>query len=177
FLISIVIVDVGIDPTIHGCMTIPLAFSTLGCTLPSVMVIALGAQSGGNVNQGTKGGRYKAPIGTSIKQDFCITVVEKERTRDDVRVRASIPSSHHISSSLSYAIPFTIPMVLRLWTILLDVSCVTALIACSSLLISIVIVDVGIDPTIHGCMTIPLAFSTLGCTLPSVMVIALGAQR
>nr|GEY26779.1 putative reverse transcriptase domain-containing protein [Tanacetum cinerariifolium] len=32
----------------------------------------------GNVNQGTKGGRYKAHIRTSIKQDFSVTVVEKK---------------------------------------------------------------------------------------------------
>nr|GEX61700.1 retrotransposon protein, putative, Ty3-gypsy subclass [Tanacetum cinerariifolium] len=34
-----------IDPTIIGGMTIPLAVFTLGCTLPDVVVIALGAQS------------------------------------------------------------------------------------------------------------------------------------
>ncbi|GKF10318.1 hypothetical protein Tco_0048244 [Tanacetum coccineum] len=56
---------------------------------------------------------------------------------------------------------------------------VTTFIACPSLLILvvvIVIVVVGIDQTISGSMTIPLAFSTLGCTLSSMMVIALGAQ-
>ncbi|GKF62299.1 hypothetical protein Tco_0182353, partial [Tanacetum coccineum] len=36
---------------------------------------------------------------------------------------------------------------------------------------------VGIDPTIIGSMTIPLAVFTLGCTLPGVVVIALSAQR
>nr|GEU73151.1 hypothetical protein [Tanacetum cinerariifolium] len=114
----------------------------------------------------------------SIKQDFSVTVVEKKRTRDDVKVRASILSSQHISSSLSYVIPAAIHTVLQFWAILLDVSCVTTLIACSSFLIYVVIVVVvvGIDSTIRGSMTIPLAFSTLGCTLPSVMVIALGAQ-
>nr|GFD25849.1 hypothetical protein [Tanacetum cinerariifolium] len=133
-------------------------------------------------NQGTKGGRYKAPIRTSIKQDFSVTVVEKKRTCDDVRVRASIPSSQHISYSLSYAIPAATPAVLQFWAIPLDVSYVTTLIACSSFLIYVVIVVVvvvvvvvGIDRTICGSMIIPLAFSTLGCTLPSVMVIALGA--
>ncbi|GKC96069.1 hypothetical protein Tco_1161511, partial [Tanacetum coccineum] len=50
---------------------------------------------------------------------------------------------------------------------------VTTFIACSSLLILVV---VGIGPTISGSIAIPLAFSTLGCTLPSVMVVALGAQ-
>ncbi|GJT99175.1 hypothetical protein Tco_1094693 [Tanacetum coccineum] len=55
---------------------------------------------------------------------------------------------------------------------------VTTFIACSSLLILVVaIVVVGIGPTISGSMAIPLAFSTLGCTLPSMVVIALGAQR
>nr|GFC88131.1 hypothetical protein [Tanacetum cinerariifolium] len=127
--------------------------------------------SGGNVNQGTKGGRYKAPIRTSIKQDFSITVVEKEHTRDNVRVRASLSPSQRINSSLSYAFSAAIPMVLQFWAILLDVSCVTTFIACSSFLILfIVIVVVSVDPTIRGSMTIPLAFSTLGCTLPNVVV-------
>ncbi|GKG57464.1 hypothetical protein Tco_0584890, partial [Tanacetum coccineum] len=55
---------------------------------------------------------------------------------------------------------------------------VTTFIASSNLLILIVvvIVIVGIGPTISDSMDIPLAFSTLGCTLPSVMVVALGAQ-
>nr|GFA46900.1 reverse transcriptase domain-containing protein [Tanacetum cinerariifolium] len=53
---------------------------------------------------------------------------------------------------------------------------VTTFIACSSLLSFVVIVVVGTGPTIRGCMTIPLAFSTLRCTLPHVMVIVLGAQ-
>ncbi|GKG29403.1 hypothetical protein Tco_0416768, partial [Tanacetum coccineum] len=56
---------------------------------------------------------------------------------------------------------------------------VTTFIACPSLLILVVvvvIVAVGIDQTISVSMTIPLAFSTFWCTLPSVMVIALGAQ-
>nr|GEV22476.1 hypothetical protein [Tanacetum cinerariifolium] len=112
FLIFVINVVVGIDSTIRGSMTIPLAFSTLGYTFPSMMVIALGAQSGGNVNQGTKGGRYKAPIRTSIKQDFSVTIVKKKRIRDDVRVWASIPSSQHISSSFSYAIPAAILTVI-----------------------------------------------------------------
>ncbi|GJT77882.1 hypothetical protein Tco_1044607 [Tanacetum coccineum] len=133
---------------------------------------------GGNVNQGTKGIRHKAPIRSSIKQNYSITVVEKKRTRDDVRVRASISSSQSISSSLSCAIPVVIPTVLQFWAILLDVAGVTTFIACSSLLILlvVVIVVVGIDLIISGSMATPLAFSTLGCTLPSVVVIALGAQ-
>ncbi|GKG30919.1 hypothetical protein Tco_0423407, partial [Tanacetum coccineum] len=56
---------------------------------------------------------------------------------------------------------------------------VTTFIACPNLLILgvvVVIVVVGIDPTISGSMAIPLAFSTLGCTLPRVVVIALSAQ-
>ncbi|GKG08983.1 hypothetical protein Tco_0334815, partial [Tanacetum coccineum] len=55
---------------------------------------------------------------------------------------------------------------------------VTTFVACSSLLILVidVIVVVGIGLAINGSMAIPLAFSTLGCTLPSVMVVALGAQ-
>nr|GFC95840.1 hypothetical protein [Tanacetum cinerariifolium] len=135
---------------------------------------------GGNVNQGNKGGRYKAPISTNIKQDFSVTVVEKERIRDNVRVRASLSPSQRINSSLSYAFSAAIPMVLQFWAILLDVSCVTTFIACSSFLILVIVifvVVVGIDPTIRGSVTIPLAFSTLGCTLPSVVVIALGAHR
>ncbi|GKA47565.1 retrovirus-related pol polyprotein from transposon TNT 1-94 [Tanacetum coccineum] len=132
---------------------------------------------GGNVNQGTKGIRYKAPIRTSIKQNCSITVVEEKRTRDDVRVRASISSSQSISSSLSCAIPVVIPMVLQFWAILLDVAGVTTFIACSCLLILVVVVVVGIDPTIIGSMTIPLAVSTFGCTLPGVVVIAFGVQR
>ncbi|GKG15289.1 hypothetical protein Tco_0354889, partial [Tanacetum coccineum] len=129
------------------------------------------------VNQGTKGIRYKAPIRTSIKQNCSITVVDEKRTCDDVRVWASISSSQSISSSLRCAIPVTIPTVLQFWAIFLHMLGVTTFIACPSLLILVVvvIVVVGIDPTISGSMAIPLAFSTLGCTLPSVMVIALGA--
>nr|GFB77500.1 hypothetical protein [Tanacetum cinerariifolium] len=114
-----------------------------------------------------------------IKQDFSVTVVEKERTRDKVRVRVSLSPSQRINSSLSYAISAAIPMVLQFWAILLDVPCVTTFIACSSflILVIVIVVVVSIDPTIRGSMTIPLAFSTLGCTLPSVVVIALGAQR
>ncbi|GKG10721.1 hypothetical protein Tco_0342121, partial [Tanacetum coccineum] len=70
-------------------------------------------------------------------------------------------------------------MVLQFWVILLDVSGVTTFIACPRLLILVVvvvIVVVSIDLTISGSITIPLAFSTLGCTLPSVMVISLSAQ-
>ncbi|GKA12090.1 hypothetical protein Tco_0691636, partial [Tanacetum coccineum] len=130
---------------------------------------------GGNVNQDTKGIRYKAPIRTSIKQNYSITVVEEKRTRDNVRVWASISSSQSISSSLSCAIPAVIPTVLQFWEILLDVAGVTTFIACSCLLILVVVV--GIDPTIIGSMTIPLAVSTFRCTLPGAVVIALGAQR
>ncbi|GJV94748.1 hypothetical protein Tco_1546325 [Tanacetum coccineum] len=70
-------------------------------------------------------------------------------------------------------------MVLQFWEILLDVAGVTIFIACPSLLILVFVVVsvVGIDPTISDSMAIPLAFSTLGCTLPSMVVIALGAQR
>ncbi|GKF68941.1 hypothetical protein Tco_0198620, partial [Tanacetum coccineum] len=122
---------------------------------------------GGNVNQSTKGIRYKAPIRTSIKLNCSITVVEEKRTHDDVRVRASISSPQSISSSLSYAIPVVIPMVLQFWAILLDVAGVTTFIACSCLLILVVVVVVivviGIDPTIIVSMTIPLAVSTFGC--------------
>ncbi|GKA81705.1 hypothetical protein Tco_0788397 [Tanacetum coccineum] len=104
-------------------------------------------------------------------------VVEKKCTRDEVRVRASISSSQSISSSLSYAIPVAIPVaiptVLQIWAVLLYVSSVTTFIACPCLLILVV----GIDPTITGSMTIPLAVFTLGCTLPDVVVIALGVQR
>ncbi|GJR82607.1 hypothetical protein Tco_0153392, partial [Tanacetum coccineum] len=71
-----------------------------------------------------------------------------------------------------------IPTVLQFWAILLDVSGVTTFIACSCLLILVVfVVVVGIDPTIIGSMTIPLAVSTLRCTLSGVVVVALGAQR
>nr|GFA52623.1 hypothetical protein [Tanacetum cinerariifolium] len=41
----------------------------------------------------------------------------------------------------------------------------------------VIICDEKIIRTIHGSMTIPLAFSMLGCTFPNVMVISLGAQR
>ncbi|GJV42470.1 hypothetical protein Tco_1420910, partial [Tanacetum coccineum] len=83
-------------------------------------------------------------------------------------------------SSLSCAIPVAILTVLLFWAILLDVSGVTTFIACSCLLIPIVVVFVvvivvGVDPKIIGSMTIPLAVSTLGCTLPGVVVVALGA--
>ncbi|GJY69852.1 hypothetical protein Tco_0472834 [Tanacetum coccineum] len=133
---------------------------------------------GGHVNQGTKGSRYKAPIRTSIKQNYSITVVEKKHTRNDVRVWASISSSQSISSSLSYAIPASIPMVLQFWAILLDVSGIATFIACPCLLILVVVVIVvGVDPIIIGSMNIPLVVSTLGCTFPSVVVVALGAQR
>ncbi|GJY47863.1 hypothetical protein Tco_0437819 [Tanacetum coccineum] len=44
-VVVVAIVVIGIDSTISGSMAIPLAFSTLGCTLPSMVVIALGAQS------------------------------------------------------------------------------------------------------------------------------------
>nr|GEW40042.1 reverse transcriptase domain-containing protein [Tanacetum cinerariifolium] len=56
---------------------------------------------------------------------------------------------------------------------------VTTFISCSCnlILIIVIVVIIGIDPTIFGGMTIPLAVSTLGCTLPGVMVIALGVQR
>ncbi|GJY68720.1 hypothetical protein Tco_0471702 [Tanacetum coccineum] len=135
---------------------------------------------GGNVNQGTKGIRYKAHIRTSIKQNV-LTVVEEKHTCDDVRFRDSISSSQSISSSLSCAILVAIPTVLQFWAILLDVSGVTTFIACSCLLILIVVVVVvivvGVDSTIIGSMTITLAVSTLGCTLFSVVVVALGAQR
>ncbi|GKG35613.1 hypothetical protein Tco_0440767, partial [Tanacetum coccineum] len=77
--------------------------------------------------------------------------VEKKRTRDDVRVQASISYSQSISSSLSYAIPVAIPTVLQFWAILLYVPGVTTFIACSCLLILVI----GIDPTIIGSMTIP----------------------
>ncbi|GKE14068.1 hypothetical protein Tco_1421645 [Tanacetum coccineum] len=56
---------------------------------------------------------------------------------------------------------------------------VTTFIACPNFLILVVfvvIVAVGIDPTISGSMAIPLTFFTLRCTLPCVVVIALGAQ-
>ncbi|GJV48430.1 hypothetical protein Tco_1438642 [Tanacetum coccineum] len=95
---------------------------------------------------------------------------------DDVRVRDSISSSQSIRSSLSCAIPVSIPTVLQFWAILLYVSGVTTFIACSCLLIFVVVV-VGIDLTIIGCMTIPLVVSTLRCTLPGVVVITIGAQR
>ncbi|GJR01735.1 hypothetical protein Tco_0524719 [Tanacetum coccineum] len=131
--------------------------------------------NGGNVNQGTKGRRYKAPIRTSIKQNLSITVVEKKRTRDDIRVRASISSSQSIRSSLSCTIPVAISTVLQFWTISSHMPGVTTFITCPSLLILIVVV--GVDPAISDSMTIPLSFSTLGCILSSVMVIALGAQR
>nr|GEW17494.1 hypothetical protein [Tanacetum cinerariifolium] len=175
-VVVVVVVIVGIDPTIIGRMTIPLAVSILGGTLPGVVVIALGAQSGGNVNQGTKGGRYKAPIHTSIKRDCSIMVVEKKCTHDDVRVWASISSSQSIGLSLHYAIPVSIFAVLQFGEILFDVSGVTTFIACSCLLILVVVVVVviiGIDSTIIGRMTIPLTVSTLGGTLPGVVVIAL----
>nr|GFA63057.1 reverse transcriptase domain-containing protein [Tanacetum cinerariifolium] len=80
--------------------------------------------------------------------------VKKKRTRDDVKVWASISSSQSISSSLSYAIPIAILMVLQFWAIPLYI----------------------IEPTITGSMTIPLAVFTLGCTLLDVVVITLGAQ-
>ncbi|GJY00792.1 hypothetical protein Tco_0358944 [Tanacetum coccineum] len=85
-------------------------------------------------------------------------------------------SSQSISSSLICAIPVAIPMVLQFWAILLDVTGVTTLIACSCLLILLLVVVV-IDPTIIGSITIPLAVSTFGCTLPGVVVITLGVQR
>ncbi|GKD49012.1 hypothetical protein Tco_1277988 [Tanacetum coccineum] len=143
--------------------------------LPSGTGIKSMLKSGGNVNQGTKGVKYKAPIRTSIEQNCSITVVKKKRTRDDVRVRASISSSQSISSSLGCAIPVAISTVLQFWTIPPQMPGVTVFIAGPILLILIVVV--GVDSAISGSMTIPLAFSTLGCTLSSVMVIALGAQR
>ncbi|GJT31934.1 hypothetical protein Tco_0922353 [Tanacetum coccineum] len=92
---------------------------------------------------------------TGIKQIVSLSVVEKKSTVYDVRI--------HFGPQ-----------------IFLDVAGVTTFIACSSLLILVVVVAIvviGIDPTISGSMAIPLAFSTLGCTLPSMVVIALGAQR
>ncbi|GKF80588.1 hypothetical protein Tco_0239190, partial [Tanacetum coccineum] len=93
--------------------------------------------------------------------------------------RAKLSSSQSISSSLSCAIPVAISTVLQFWTIPSHMPGVTTFISCPSLLIRIVVVVivVSVDPTISGSMTIPLAFSILGCTLSSVMVIALGAQR